>query len=256
MKTARFLIFSLAFLMLSADGLGQTASTAGIAGVVTDANGAVVAGAAVKLVDKATGAEKTAATDNGGRYVFAVVEPGNYDLTVTAQGFRTSVTTGIKAEVTRVATIDVLLQVGGAAEQVTVTASSEAQLQTTDAALGNVIDADRIKRLPTANRQATDLLRLQPLVTPTGEVSGSRADQNTYTLDGIDVTDQVGFRGAFFTVVPTPTESIEEFRSTTRAMSSRSTREPSIRAVWAPARRSSLISKSCRCRTPRASATD
>jgi hypothetical protein len=91
-------------------------------------------------------------------------------LTVTAQGFRTSVTTGIKAEVTKVATIDVSLQVGGAAEQVTVTAVGEAQLQT--------------------------------------------ADQNTYTLDGIDVTNQVGFRGAFFTVEPTPTESVEEFRST------------------------------------------
>ncbi|HKQ79254.1 MAG TPA: carboxypeptidase regulatory-like domain-containing protein [Blastocatellia bacterium] len=214
MKTTRFLILSLFILTFSTDCFGQTASTASIVGEVTDANGAVVAKAAVKLVDKATGAEKTTATDSAGRYVFAAVEPGSYDLTVTAQGFRTAVTTGVKAEVTKVATIDVSLQIGGAAEQVTVTAVGEAQLQTADSAVGNVIDADRIKRLPTANRQATDLLRLQPLVAPGGEVSGSRADQNTYTLDGIDVTDQVGFRGAFFTVVPTPTESVEEFRST------------------------------------------
>ncbi len=214
MKTARFLTFNLLFLLLSADGFGQTASTASIAGEVTDSNGAVVAGAAVKLVNKAAGIEKTAATDNAGRYVFAAVEPGSYELTVTAKGFRTSVVTGVKAEVTKVTPIDVSLQVGGAAEQVTVTAGGEAQLQTADSALGNVIEADRIKRLPTANRQATDLLRLQPLVAPGGEVSGSRADQNTYTLDGIDVTDQVGFRGAFATVVPTPTESVEEFRST------------------------------------------
>jgi hypothetical protein len=194
--------------------LAQTASTASIAGVISDATGAVVAGATVKLVDKATGVERTAAADQAGRYIFAAVEPGAYDLTVSAPGFRTSVITDIRAEVTKVSNIDVSLQVGGANEQVTVTATSEAQLQTADSAIGNVIDADRIKRLPTANRQATDLLRLQPLIAPGGEVSGSRADQNTYTLDGIDVTDQVGFRGAFSTVVPTPTESVEEFRST------------------------------------------
>lgn len=81
MKAARFLIFSLFFLALSADGFGQTGATAGIAGEVKDANGAVVAGAAVKLVSKATSAEKTTSTNNSGRYVFAAVEPGEYDLT-------------------------------------------------------------------------------------------------------------------------------------------------------------------------------
>jgi len=94
MKAARFLIFILFILALSADGFGQTASTAGIAGVVTDANGAVVAKAAIKLIDKATGAEKSTATDSAGRYVFAAVDPGSYDLTVTAQGFRTFFTGG------------------------------------------------------------------------------------------------------------------------------------------------------------------
>src|SRR5262249_12837210 len=152
--------------------------------------------------------------DKEGRYVFAAVEPGVYEMTVTTQGFRTLVISDIKAEVTKVATVDVTLQVGGAAEQVTVTAAGEAQLQRDDSSIGNGIDEDRIKRLPTPSRQAADLLRLQPLTAPTGEVSGARADQNTYTLDGLDVTDQVGFRGSFTTVVPTPTESVEEFRVT------------------------------------------
>jgi len=213
MRTSHLVVL-LVFLAALPPAAAQTASTAKITGVVTDTQGAVVGKASVKLIDKATGSEKTDATNNEGRYVFPAVEPGTYDLTVTAQGFRTVQITDLKAEVTKVATADVTLQAGGAAEQITVTATGEVQLQTDDSSIGNVIDADRIKRLPTANRQATDLLRLQPLTAPGGEVSGSRADQNTYTLDGIDVTDQVGFRGAFFTVVPTPTESVEEFRAT------------------------------------------
>ncbi|MGH9942707.1 MAG: hypothetical protein ACRD9R_10180, partial [Pyrinomonadaceae bacterium] len=51
-------------------------------------------------------------------------------------------------------------------------------------------------------------------MSPGGEVAGSRADQNTFSLDGLDVSDQVGFRGAADTVVPIPAESVEEFRVT------------------------------------------
>ncbi|MFN7944506.1 MAG: carboxypeptidase regulatory-like domain-containing protein [Blastocatellia bacterium] len=214
-KTLAGSIFSLWLaVLLAATVSAQTASTARVSGIITDATGAVVAGATVKLTDKATGVAKTETADREGRYIFAAVEPGLYELSVAAQGFRTSVISGIRAEVTKVATVDVALEVGGAADQVTITAGGEVQLQRDDSSIGNVVDSDRIKRLPTPSRQAADLLRLQPLTAPTGEVSGARADQSTYTLDGLDVTDQVGFRGSFTTVVPTPTESVEEFRVT------------------------------------------
>ncbi|MGH9752001.1 MAG: carboxypeptidase regulatory-like domain-containing protein, partial [Blastocatellia bacterium] len=214
MKRFSVAISLLFALILAPSAWAQTAATARISGVVTDANGAAVAGASVKLVDKTTKSEKTDTTNNEGRYVFAAVEPGIYDLSVTGQGFRTSQITNINAEVTKTATVDVALQVGAATDQVTVTATGEVQLQKDDSSIGNVIDSERIKRLPTPTRQATDLLRLQPLTALTGEVAGARADQSTYTLDGLDVTDQVGFRGAFATVVPVPTESVEEFRAT------------------------------------------
>lgn len=214
MKTARFLIFALIVSSLAVDVFGQTAATARISGVVTDSQGAVVSGATVKLIAKATRAERTDATTSEGRYVFAAVEPGLYDLTVAAPGFRTTVTSDVKAEVTKVATLDVTLQPGVVGEQITVTATGEVQLQKDDSSVGNVIDKDRIDRLPNANREVTSLLRLQPATAPGGQVAGARSDQNTFTLDGLDATDQIGFRGAFFTVVPTPTESVEEFRVT------------------------------------------
>ncbi len=207
MKSARFLSFMLVIAAWPAILLGQTVATARISGLVTDANGAAVRGAAVKLVDQATKTEKTATTNEEGRYVFAKVDPGAYDLTITAQGFRTTVISDIKAEVTVAMVRDVTLQPGAVNEQVTVSATGEVQLKTEDASVGNVIGEDRIKRLPNFNRQATSLLLLQPAVAPTGEVSGARGDQNTFTLDGLDVSDNVGFRGALGTVVPVPSEA-------------------------------------------------
>lgn len=214
MKTARFLVSLLIASLLPVNVMTQTAATARISGIVSDAQGAVVSGATVKLTSKATRAERTDSTNSEGRYVFPGVDPGLYDMTITAQGFRTTIVSDVKAEITKAATVDVTLEVGGIGEEVTVTALGEVQLQRDDSSVGNVLDKDRIDRLPTQTRQVGELLRLQPLTAPTGEVSGSRADQNTFTLDGIDVTDQVGFRGAFTTVVPTPTESVEEFRVT------------------------------------------
>lgn len=214
MKTARFLIFILVVASLPSNIFGQTATTARVSGVVTDAQGAVVAGATVKLMNKATKAEKTDVTDNEGRYGFGAVDPGTYDLSVAAQGFRTTVVSDLKADITKVSNLDVELQPGGSQEQVTITATGEVQLQKDDSSVGNVIDADRIKKLPQINRQVTSLLLGQPAVAPGGEVAGSRADQNTFTLDGLDVTDQVGFRGSIGTVVPVPSESVEEFRVT------------------------------------------
>ena len=214
MKTARFLIFVLLVTTVPTGAFSQTSASARISGVVTDSQGGVVAGATVKLKDKTTKAERTDATNSEGLYVFPNVEPGLYELSVTAQGFRTTVYEEVKAEVSKTASVDVSLQPGGASEQVTVSATGEVQLQKDDSAVGNVVERDRILRLPNATRQVTSLLQLQPATSPTGETSGSRADQNAFTLDGIDVTDNVGFRSAYTTVIPTPSESVEEFRVT------------------------------------------
>jgi Carboxypeptidase regulatory-like domain len=213
MKATRFSIFLLVS-VLPAYVWGQTAATARVSGVVTDTQKAVVSGATVRLIDKATRLEKTDITNSEGRYVFASVEPGLYEITVTAQGFRLTIVSEVKAEVAKVTTVDLSLQIGGVAEEVTVKASGEVQLQKDDSAVGNVIEEDRIKRLPNIDRQVTSLLVLQPTVAPGGQVSGARADQNTFTLDGLDVSDQIGFRGATGTVVPIPTESVEQFRVT------------------------------------------
>ena len=214
MKTAHlFLVFVLLVSSLPLTALSQTATTSRITGIVTDPNGAVVAGASVKLQNKETHAERTATSNDEGRYVFPSLEPGDYTITVDGKGFRRTTVSQVSAQVSKSTTLDVVLEAGGTSEQVSITAATEVALQKEDAAVGNVIDRDRISRLPTASRQATDLLNLQPGITTGGEVTGARADQNTFNLDGIDISDNV-IGLPYRTVIPVPTESLDEFRVT------------------------------------------
>src|SRR5215813_106119 len=213
MKTARFLVFILVVSCLPPGIFGQTATTARITGLVTDPSGAAIPGATVKLTNKETRAERTAVTNDGGNYAFPSLEPGDYEITVTAQGFRKKVIESVAAQISKSTNVDISVEAGGATEQVTISAGGEAQLQKDDSSVGNVIDSDRITRLPTATRQATDLLNLQPGVTTGGEVTGARADQNTFNLDGIDVSDNV-IGLPYRTVIPVTTESLDELRVT------------------------------------------
>jgi hypothetical protein len=191
----------------------QTATATTISGFVTDAQGAVIQGATVTLRDKATNQERLTTTNHEGRYVFANIDPGLYDLTVVTSSFKKATITDIKAEVSKPVTQDIKLEAGGVTEEVTVSAGAEAQLQKQDSSIGNVFDGDTARLFPNLNRQANQLLALQPGATPTGAVFGSRTDQSTYALDGIDVSDNV-IGQEFRTVVPSPIEAIEEFRVT------------------------------------------
>ena len=130
-------------------------------------------------------------------------------------GFRQANITQIEVDVQKTNTIPVKLEVGGATETVEVTATAAAALQTTDAQIGNVLSTDNILRLPTLGRNATELMNLQPGVVAGGNgltmrVSGAIDDQNTVTLDGIDITANLV---ATNTSVPTPADSVEEFRT-------------------------------------------
>jgi hypothetical protein len=196
---------------LSLQALGQTATTTSVSGLVTDAQGAVVPGATVVLKNKAKGQERTATTNDEGRYVFSNLEAGVYELDVSATGFKKAALTDLKADVTKPVTQDFKLEVGATDVVITVSAGAEAQLQKQDASVGNTIEKKRVALLPNITRDATRLLSLQPGTTPDGAITGARQDQSTFTLDGIDVSDNV-IGQTFRTVIPTPAEAIEEFR--------------------------------------------
>jgi hypothetical protein len=153
-------------------------------------------------------------------------------MTVTRPGFAITELMNQKVEIGAALTLNITLQVGAAATVVEVSATSGAELQTSNAAVGTTISGDSILSLPNLGRDVTTLAVLQPGTTLGGYTAGAVQDQNTYTLDGGNNSDDMAgnntsyvtnFTGTGGTqtngnsagVMPTPVESIEEFRVTT-----------------------------------------
>ncbi len=202
-------------------GLAQ-AGTSSVSGTIRDNNGAVVPGATVKLLNSATGFERTTTTSTDGAYSFNSVPPATYQLEVSASGFKKLVNNGLVLAVDTNARFDSTLETGDVSAVVNVTASSiESIVNTQDAAIGNNINSEQITMLPTDLRRVNDLLALQPGVTRDGYVAGGRSDQANITLDGVDINDQQsGGRSGTGDVTQdsalrATTESVEEFRITT-----------------------------------------
>jgi hypothetical protein len=200
---------SMAFL-LALSVFAQTATTGTIVGTVTDKNGSALSGAEVELSNKATNQVTKVSANESGQYVFPSVLPGDYNLTVTKQGFRKTSMAEVKVEVTKSYTINVSLEVGELQQTVEVTATVQGELQTTDSTVGNVISGQILPLMPALTRQANELIRYQPLATPDGAVAGSRQDQSTFLLDGIDVTNNSV--GGLTTYMQLPIDGVDEFR--------------------------------------------
>ncbi len=205
---------------------GQTAS---LSGVVSDATGAVIPGAAVGIANDANGLSRNASTDAAGRFAFVQVPPGTYTIVTESPGFEPVVTKDVALLVNTNVTSDIVLgQVAAVAETVEVAASG-VQVNTTDASVGNAFGTKPIVQLPLNARNPAGLLSLQAGVTfltadpldarksgdiRNGAVNGAQSDQSNVTLDGVDVNDQNG-RMPFTSVLRNTLDSIQEFRVVT-----------------------------------------
>jgi hypothetical protein len=232
---AMFAALLCVFALCPASLHAQAASSTSIAGVVSDSSGAIVAGASVKLTAKATNASSTAVTNDTGRYFFANVTSGEYEIAVSKTGFRTTKTI-VTASVGIALTVDLKLELGSVSETVEVTASNT-ELQTLNATVGNTVGGDLLQNLPSIGRDAATFVTLQPGVSPDGSVAGAVVDQSSFMLDGgqntndMDgsmqvytpsfagdptggiVSNQIG--GSPTGVMPTPLDSVEEFKVNT-----------------------------------------
>jgi hypothetical protein len=201
-------------LLLIVPAAAQTGATT-VSGTVSDAQGGVVAGATVRLVNAEKGFSRSAVTNGEGAYTFSVVPPDTYSIEVEANGFKKLVVSNVIALVDKPTTANARLEAGNISEVVNVSGGDLASLiNTQDASLGNNFVSRQILQLPLEGRNVADLLSLQPGVTQTGEVTGSRSDQANITLDGVDVNDQQNGT-AFSPVIRVTPDSVDEFRVTT-----------------------------------------
>ncbi len=158
-------LFLLGFAQLSAQQTTQ------LTGRVSDATGAVVPGAAVTIVNKATGMRREASTNDLGYYSVPLLPPGQYQVTVLMDGFRPVSRSGITLEVDQAARVNFVLEVGDLAESIEV-AADVAPIETESSVLKEVVDERRIRELPLNGRDATQLVLLLPGVYASNKDNG------------------------------------------------------------------------------------
>jgi hypothetical protein len=215
-----------------------SATGGSISGAVKDSSGAVIPGVSVTLVNLDLTTSYKATTDAQGFYSFPTIPVGRYELTIESTGFKTQKKTGLVVDADAAVRVDVALEVGDRSETITVSASAaqaQAQVDTVATHLGEVVEEAQITALPLNGRSYTDLLAIQPGVSPvttltatsvimsgvTGtinpsgdlnpgnvSINGERESANGFMVNGTDVQEHMN---GGTSVIPN-LDSIDEFR--------------------------------------------
>src|SRR5215813_10562431 len=165
--------------LIRATGAAQTIQGR-ISGTVTDATGAIVAGADVKITNEATELVRTVKTDDRGFYVATSLPVGTYSVAVEHTGFKRA------------------LKTGALSESVTVVAAQGETINTTSGEIARVIDTAQVQDLALNGRnymQLTELipgapflnddhLSLTTSLSVAQNINGNRSNQNLLSVDG------------------------------------------------------------------------
>ncbi|HYZ85779.1 MAG TPA: TonB-dependent receptor [Bryobacteraceae bacterium] len=232
----RRMLFS--FLLSLPIGWAQI-QTGRLTGTVYDPNKAVVPDATVTIVEVGTNVSRQTKTDDTGSYLFPTLNPGIYEVSVSAQGFRTLRRTGVEMQVGKDQRVDAELQLGETST--TVEVSAEIPLLNSESGnLGHVMTNRQIVDLPLNGRGFAELARLTPGVVSlpgTGNVtrirpenvngttiSGVRGRQVSFYLDGSDTSEQ--HQGGSW--IQTSVDALNEFSVQQNAYSAEHSRSGSF----------------------------
>ena len=233
----RVILSSLVLLALLAPALFAQGAGGTILGTITDSSGAVVVNAEVVIRNVATGAVRTMKTNEQGFFSAPDLNPGGYEMHVTAQGFDTEVLPGLILTVGAELTVNPRLRVGNISEKVEVTGAAAA-VELTTSMLSHVVDEHTITELPLNGRDWTQLATLQPGVAVvksqnTGDtlrvqrgqgvqmtISGGRPAENNYRVNGISINDYANTAPGSSLGVNLGVDAIQEFSVLTSTFSS------------------------------------
>lgn len=187
-----------AMLALSWTASAQTTS-ATIVGDVSDPHGGLIPGANIVVKNVATGVTRELRTNDLGSYRAFPLNPGTYEVSATASGFKTQVQQNVILDAATNVKVDFKLDVGAITETVQVQATASI-LQTQDASVGGTVTGTEVARLPVNGRNYTRLILLMPGTSDQGgsqsngtfsgtqmvSVNGQRRQDNNFTIDGVD----------------------------------------------------------------------
>jgi hypothetical protein len=204
-------------------------TTGTLVGTVKDASGAMVPGATITITDVEKGVVvRTTTTADDGTFSIPLLPVAVYDVSIEAPNFKKHIEKDVKLDVNQRRSLEVALEAGNIAEVVTVAADA-VTIELTTPTSSTLINGDQVRELSINNRNFVQLVTLSPgvsndlsdqvyvgTVNPEGQpntvqiaVNGGRATQNTFLVDGADITD----RGSNLTIQAYPSvDSIGEFK--------------------------------------------
>jgi hypothetical protein len=211
-------------LRLAASGLAIVAiavtlqaqtSSARLGGTVLDPSGAPVAQALVLCLNENTGTRNMASSDSRGSFLFPLLTPGLYTVSVEAKGFNRKVLHKFYLSVSEIANQSIRLEIGDVSTSLDVQAdASETRVQTDDAQITRVVTSREIDTLPQLDRNPMVLATLQPGIAYDGDLSrinGTRQGSNNTSVDGISANDPI-YPRLGFSSNSNNTDSVAEFR--------------------------------------------
>lgn len=164
---------------------GENSKWPAVVGAVTDASGAVLVGATVRLAGPGLpGGSIVETTDDRGEYRFGGLLPGEYTINVSASGFRTIIRRGIRLPVETTFTVDVSLEVSPLAETIEIVAPSPF-VDVRTSANPTTLPNETLQNLPTT-RTLADLLNLAPGIGQDVAHGGTR-QSNGVMIDGVSL---------------------------------------------------------------------
>src|ERR1700687_3003574 len=138
---ASLLLLPFAFLLLSSlSALAQGGTSGRIEGTVKDKSGAVIAGAEITVISRATREERKAISDTTGDYAVLLLPPGIYQVSVATRGFKRALINDVLVNITQSTVVNAELEVGDLKESVTISAVPPL-IQSDGPRLGRVVDS-------------------------------------------------------------------------------------------------------------------
>jgi len=211
MKRSSFILL-VALTLVPSLARAQALQTGDIRGRALDTSGAVLPGVTVTLTSPVLITPKTAITDAQGGYTFPALTPGTYAVTFELGGFRKFSRTAVDVSIGRTLTLDATMEVGAVTENVTVEGTPNVDVSKTN--LATNLDTSQLQGVPTARDVWSLLQNMAPQVVLDREdvggsegglqavfaTHGSTWHQNTYALNGVNVTDPsaTGASGFYF----------------------------------------------------------
>lgn len=200
----RLAALSLLILFAQSPLFGQQAATAAVSGVLTDPNGAVIAGVKVTATQIGTGVKRETMTNDEGLYLLSNLEPGDYELRFEAKGFTTKITKEpVALKVGQTTTFNVPLAIDINETVVVDLYQQRVYIDTNDSLVNGVVESSEVESLPLNGRNFLELALLVPGNSPAPNFDPTKANAvvissagqlgrgGNVTIDGVDTNDDV-----------------------------------------------------------------